>query len=91
MCTRTSSHAEDWSAAERIAGQWVSDADAVRFADAFCLFGPAEHIQARLREAQARGATSVLLQHVGSYDPPAEMMHAVAKQVLPGLASITAG
>lgn len=84
-------HAEDWPAAERIAGQWVSDADAVRFAETFCLFGTAAHILDRLRDVRQRGATSVLLQHVGSYDPPDEVMHAVAEQVLPAVASITAG
>jgi len=84
-------HAEDWPAAVRIAGQWVSDADAVRFADAFCLFGSAEDIAARLLEAQRRGATSVLLQHVGSYDAPSEVMRDVAEQVLPALAAAAGG
>jgi 5,10-methylenetetrahydromethanopterin reductase len=84
-------HAEDWPTAVRVAGQWVSDADAVRFADAFCLFGDADHILDRLRDVQQRGATNVLLQHVGSYDPPADLMRDVAAQVLPRLADRTAG
>ncbi len=84
-------HAEDWSAAVRIAGQWVSDADAVRFADAFCLFGTAEDIVARLLDARRHGATSVLLQHVGSYDAPSQMMRDVAEQVLPALTAAAEG
>jgi len=64
-------HAEDWPAAVRIAGQWVSDADAVRFADAFCLFGSAEDIAARLLEAQRRGAYAVTAFLAGRADDPA--------------------
>jgi 5,10-methylenetetrahydromethanopterin reductase len=76
-------HAEDWPAAVDICGRWVSDADAIRFADAFCLFGTGQQIAERLRLAQQAGATGVFLQHVGSYDAPTEVMHAVAEHVFP--------
>jgi 5,10-methylenetetrahydromethanopterin reductase len=69
-----------------VCGQWVTDDDAARFAESFCLFGSADQIVERLAGARAAGATGVFLQHVGSYDPPGEMMHAVARDVLPRLA-----
>ena len=78
-------HAEDWKQAVDITSRWVSDADAVRFADAFCLFGTGEQIAARLLATQRAGATSVFLQHVGSYDVPAELLQAVSREVLPRL------
>lgn len=79
-------HAEDWDLAVEHCSQWVSDEDAVAFARTFSLFGTPEEITARLREAQELGATSVFLQHVGSYDLPEALAEGVAKGVLPLLA-----
>lgn len=78
-------HAEDWPTAVRISGRWISDASALRFAETFCLFGSPDHIAECLLRAREAGATGVFLQHVGSYDAPAEMMRAVARDVLPRL------
>lgn len=79
-------HAEDWDLAVEHCSRWVSDQDAVAFARAFSLFGTPEEITARLREARELGATSVFLQHVGSYDLPEALAEGVAKGVLPLLA-----
>jgi 5,10-methylenetetrahydromethanopterin reductase len=76
-------HAEDWPNAVEVCGQWVSDADAVRFAETFCLFGSPDHIVEGLQRTREAGATGVFLQHVGSYDAPAELMRAIARDVLP--------
>ena len=57
----------------------------MRFADTFCLFGTGEQIAARLLATQRAGATSVFLQHVGSYDVQAELLQAVSREVLPRL------
>lgn len=78
-------HAEDWDRAVEVAGRWVSDDDAVAFARAFCLVGTAEEVAARLRETFAAGASGVFLQHVGSYDPPHDLIEAVGGDVLPRL------
>jgi 5,10-methylenetetrahydromethanopterin reductase len=78
-------HAEDWERAVEICSAWISDEAALRFADEFCLFGTAERIADRLRALHASGVTGVLLQHVGSYDPPAELIEAVGASVLPAL------
>lgn len=79
-------HAEDWDLAVEHSSQWVSDEDAVAFARTFCLFGTPEEITAQLLEAQELGATSVFLQHVGSYDLPEALTEGVAKGVIPLLA-----
>lgn len=78
-------HAEDWDHAVEVCSQWVSDEDAVTFARSFALFGTPDEIVARMRQAQALGATSVFLQHVGSYDLPHRLRDAVSEAVLPAL------
>ncbi|HEX6448295.1 MAG TPA: LLM class flavin-dependent oxidoreductase [Trebonia sp.] len=67
-------HARDWDAAVRVCSAWVSDADAARFAAGFCLYGPAEVIVARIADLASLGVTGVLLQHVGSYTLPDELI-----------------
>ena len=78
-------HAEDWEAATEICSAWVSDEAAVRFAEEFCLVGTADAIADRLRKLHAAGVDEVLLQHVGSYEPPTELIEAVGAEVLPVL------
>ncbi|HWG23135.1 LLM class flavin-dependent oxidoreductase [Actinospica sp.] len=78
-------HAEDWEAAVAICSAWVSDEAAVRFAEEFCLFGTADAIADRLRTLHAAGVGEVLLQHVGSYDLPTELIETVGMSVLPVL------
>ncbi|MEU6197122.1 LLM class flavin-dependent oxidoreductase [Streptomyces sp. NPDC047061] len=76
-------HAEDWKAAVDICSAWISDDNALRFAEVFCLFGTADEIAARLRALEAGGVAGVFLQHVGSYDPPTDLIEAVGSAVLP--------
>jgi len=76
-------HAEDWDLAVKRSSEWVSDADAVAFAQTFCLFGTAEEIVAKIGAARQLGATSIFLQHVGSYDFPEQLAADVAAKVLP--------
>lgn len=82
-------HAEDWNAAVEICSEWVSDEAALRFAEEFCLFGTAEQITERLRALRTTGVTGVFLQHVGSYDPPTDLIEAVGTSVLPMLSRPT--
>lgn len=76
-------HAEDWDAAVRACDPFVSDEAAVGFARAFCLFGTATEIAARLADVRRTGASAVFLQHLGSYTLPEELMERVACEVLP--------
>ncbi|WP_432177836.1 LLM class flavin-dependent oxidoreductase [Streptomyces sp. NBC_00063] len=78
-------HAENWEAAVEVTSQWVSDEAALRFAEEFCVFGTADEIAVRLRTLQAHGVSGVFLQHVGSYEPPTELIEAVGTSVLPAL------
>ena len=78
-------HAEEWGRAVDIAGRWVSDADAVAFADAFCLFGTVDHIVERIRRVAGTGATTMLVQHVGSYELPHHLIDAIGGGVIPRL------
>ncbi|MER7202396.1 5,10-methylene tetrahydromethanopterin reductase [Streptomyces sp. CB01635] len=78
-------HAEDWDAAVKITSEWVGDEAALRFAEEFCLVGTAEQIAGRLRALCADGVSGVFLQHVGSYDPPTELIETVGASVLPAL------
>lgn len=71
-------HARDWDAAVRVCSQWVSDADAARFAAEFCLYGPPKTIMARIAALARLGVTGVLLQHVGSYTLPHELIGGLA-------------
>ena len=80
-------HAEDWDLAVGRCSEWISDADAVRFAEEFCLFGTAEQIVDRILEAQRFGVTSIFFQHVGSYHLPEQLVADVANSVLPLLDS----
>ncbi|MGI9051501.1 MAG: LLM class flavin-dependent oxidoreductase [Ilumatobacteraceae bacterium] len=79
-------HAEAWAEAVDHCGKWVSDDDALAFARTFCLFGTAEEIVGRITAIAAAGATKVLVQHVGSYDLPIDLMEAFGSDVLARLA-----
>lgn len=76
-------HAEDWDHAVEVTSRWISDADAVAFADAFCLFGTAEDIAARIKGIAGLGVTSIFLQHVGSWDLPVDLVRSVGSEVIP--------
>ncbi|WP_229749401.1 LLM class flavin-dependent oxidoreductase [Flexivirga endophytica] len=76
-------HAEDWEHAVEVCSQWISDADAAAFAQAFCLFGTPDEIAGRINALSSLGVTSVFLQHVGSWYLPTELVHSVGTHVIP--------
>ena len=78
-------HAEDWPLAVEVCSQWITDEEAVRYAAEFCLFGSGEQIADRIRDVHAQGASTIYLQHVGSYDLPEQLAADVADEVLPRL------
>lgn len=77
------SHAKDWDAASRASEEWVDDDLALRFADAYCLVGSAQHCAERLEEAAAAGGTSFYIRHVSSYTLPVEVLQAYGESVIP--------
>ena len=52
-------HAEDWDRAVDVCGQWITDADALAFAETFCLFGTEDAIVDRIRATAEAGATAL--------------------------------
>lgn len=77
------SHARDWEGASDASEEWVTDEQALRFADAFCLIGGTDECVRRLREAAAAGATSFYIRHVSSYTLPEEVLRAYGESVIP--------
>jgi 5,10-methylenetetrahydromethanopterin reductase len=77
------SHAKDWDAAATACEEWVSDEQALRFADAYCLVGSAEHCVSRLEEAASAGATSFYVRHMSSYTLPTEVLEAFSAAIIP--------
>jgi 5,10-methylenetetrahydromethanopterin reductase len=72
-------HAMDWQHAVAVTSAWISDADAVRFAQEFCLYGTTDEIVSRLDGLRALGVSGVLLQYVGSYTLPYPLMEALGE------------
>ena len=77
------SHAEDWEAAVEVAGHWVSDETAARYAEAFCLVGTADACAERLRRAVEHGVRSFYIRHFGSYTLPAALLEAFGGSIIP--------
>lgn len=80
------SHAVDWDAACDASEEWVTDEQALVYADAFCLIGSPEEIADRLERAAAAGARSFYIRHFGSYTLPHELLRTFAQTVLPRFA-----
>lgn len=76
-------HAEDWDLAVSHASEYVTDDMAVKFAQAFCLFGSVEEILDRITKAIDLGATGFYLRHVGNYSLPDELIEVFGQEVLP--------
>lgn len=79
-------HAEDWDLAVRLAGKYVTDEMAVKFSQAFCLFGSVDEILARIGRAVDLGATGFYLRHVGNYTLPLELIESFGDEILPRVA-----
>jgi 5,10-methylenetetrahydromethanopterin reductase len=81
------SHAEDWEQAADAAEEWVTDEMALRYADAFCLVGSAEHCRERIARAAEAGATNIYVRHFSSYTLPHELIGAFGELIIPALAT----
>jgi 5,10-methylenetetrahydromethanopterin reductase len=81
------SHAEDWDEAADAAEEWVDDEMALRYADAFCLVGSAEHCLERIRRAPEAGARKLYVRHFSSYTHPREVLAAYGELIIPALAA----
>jgi 5,10-methylenetetrahydromethanopterin reductase len=81
------SHAEDWDEAADAAEEWVTDELALRYADAFCLVGSAEHCRERIARAAAAGARNFYVRHFSSYTLPEQVLAAYGELIIPSFAA----
>jgi 5,10-methylenetetrahydromethanopterin reductase len=79
------SHAEHWDEAADAAASWVTDEMAARYAEAYCVVGPAEQVTDRFRRAIDAGATSFYVRHPGSYTLPDSLLATFGADVIPAL------
>lgn len=82
-------HARDWDEAVAACDPFVSDEDALTFAESFCLFGDLDHIRDGLAGLADIGVTDVFIQHVGSYTLPEHLLDGL-NDLLAGQAAATA-
>ena len=80
-------HAENWDLAVERSAEFVTDGMAIKFAQAFCLFGTVDEILERIDRAVELGATGFYLRHVGSYTLPWELIEAFGSDILPKYAA----
>lgn len=76
------SHAEDWAAAIEAAEEWVTDEEALRYADAYCLVGTAESVRERIEQAAAAGVTNLYVRHFESYTLPDALLRAFGEAII---------
>ena len=69
------------------AEEWVTDDMALRYADAFCLVGSAEHCREKLARAAEAGATNIYVRHFSSYTLPEQVLAAYGELIIPSLAA----
>jgi 5,10-methylenetetrahydromethanopterin reductase len=75
------SHAEDWDAAADAADAWVTDEQALRYADAYCLVGSLEVVRDRLARAEGAGVANLYVRHFESYTLPDRLLQAFAELI----------
>ena len=75
-------HAEDWDRAVEVAGRWITDDAAARFAAQFTLIGTADDVEARVRAAVTAGADSFYLRHFRSYVLPEDLIDTFGSTVM---------
>jgi len=57
----------------------VTDEMALRYAEAYCLVGSAEHVRQRIAVAEAAGVTNLYVRHFESYTLPDRLLQAFAE------------
>lgn len=83
------SHVEDLDTAIRLLDPVIPDDVALRFAERFCLFGPAAQVARQIGELEAAGVDEVYLRHLGSYEVPHALIDAIDAEVFPALGRVT--
>jgi 5,10-methylenetetrahydromethanopterin reductase len=76
-------HADDWDAAVAVAGRWVDDDAARRYAELFTLIGTPDSLVDRIGRAVDAGADTFYLRHFRSYVLPDDLIDRFGSAVLP--------
>jgi 5,10-methylenetetrahydromethanopterin reductase len=76
-------HADDWDTAVGVAGQWVDDKAAKRYAEQFTFIATPDDMIARLQAAIGAGADSFYLRHFQSYVLPHDLIDMFGTRILP--------
>jgi 5,10-methylenetetrahydromethanopterin reductase len=76
-------HADDWDVAVRVAGRWIDDQAALRYAENFTFVATPEELIERFGVALDAGVDSFYLRHYKSYVLPDDLIADVGKEVLP--------
>lgn len=76
------SHAEDWDAAADAADEWVTDEQALRYAEAYCLVGSAESVRERIERAEAAGVANLYVRHFESYTLPDALLRTFGEAII---------
>jgi len=76
------SHAEDWDAAADAAEEWVTDEQALRYADAYCLVGTATSVRERIERAADAGVTNLYVRHFESYTLPDALLRTFGEEII---------
>lgn len=80
-------HAEDWEAAIRAAGRYVSDDVARRYAESFTLAGPPDVLRARIDRAAELGIAGFYILGYSSYELPVAALETFRDEVIPRYSS----
>ena len=84
-------HAEDWDNACDVAGRWITDEMARRYADKFCFVGDAAHVMRQIETALECGITSFYIRHFSSYTLPHEVLETFGSQIIPHFSGRSVG
>ena len=76
-------HADDWDTAVGVAGQWVDDSAAKRYAEQFTFIATPDDMIARLQAAIGAGADSFYLRHFQSYVLPHDLIDMFERESSP--------
>jgi 5,10-methylenetetrahydromethanopterin reductase len=76
-------HAENWDQACEVAGRWITDDMALRYAEKFCFVGDAPNIKRKIDAALDCGITSFYLRSSSSYALPMDVLTTFGSQVIP--------
>jgi 5,10-methylenetetrahydromethanopterin reductase len=81
FCHITDDEREAARIAADAAEEWVTDEQALRYADAYCLVGSLDSVAERIARAEAAGVANLYVRHFESYTLPDRLLRAFAELI----------